>query len=60
MKSNIKLDKVDTGENYDEHPQDDDIEEIGSKVTQLCNELMQENENFNKENFLDCTGQVKL
>ena len=53
MKSNIKLDKVDTGENYDEHPQDDDIEEIGSKVTQLCNELMQENENFNKENFLD-------
>ena len=53
MKSNIKLDKVDTGENYDEHPQDDDIEEIGSKVTLLCKELMMENESFNKENCLN-------
>lgn len=35
MKSNIKLDKIDAGENYDEHPQDDDIEKIGSKVTLL-------------------------
>lgn len=39
MKNNIKLDKIDAGENYDEHPQDDDIEEIGSKVTQLCNDF---------------------
>lgn len=53
MKNNIKLDKIDAGENYDEHPQDDDIEEIGSKVTQLCNELILENESFNKEHFLN-------
>ena len=53
MKSNIKLDKIDAGENYDEHPQDDDIEKIGSKVTLLCKELMMENESFNKENCLN-------
>lgn len=52
MKMKIKIDKADTGENYNEHPQDDDIEEIGSKVTQLCKELMLENENFDKKNFL--------
>ena len=53
MKSNIKLDKTDIGENYDEHPQDDDIEKIGSKVTQLCEELRLENKKFDKEKFLD-------
>lgn len=53
MESDIKLDKIDAGENYEEHPQDDDIEEIGKHVTDLCEALVPDNSRFSKERFLD-------